>query len=57
MSDLLRRLSYSLTYLTLVSLCAVGMLSYRAPAELGLARRLVLSVTLPLQPADRYSVV
>ncbi len=56
MSDLLRRLSYSLTYVTLVSLCAVGMLSHRGPAELGLARRLVLSVTLPLQRVVTFPV-
>ena len=56
MSDLLRRLSYSLTYLTLVSLCAVGMLSHRGPAELGLARRLVLSATLPLQRVVTFPV-
>ena len=56
MSDLLRRLSYSLTYLTLVSLCAVGMLSYRQPTELGVARRLVLSVTLPLQRVVTFPV-
>ena len=56
MSDLLRRLSYSLTYLTLVSLCAVGMLAHRGPAELGLARRLVLSATLPLQRVVTFPV-
>ncbi len=56
MSDLLRRLSYSLTYLTLVSLCVVGMLSHRGPAELGLARRLVLSATLPLQRVVTFPV-
>ncbi len=56
MSDLLRRLSYSLTYLTLVSLCAVGMLSHQGPVELGPASRVVLSVTLPLQRAVTFPV-
>ncbi len=56
MSDLLRRLSYSLIYLALVSLSVVGMLSNQGPAELGLARGLVLSVTLPLQRVVTFPV-
>ncbi len=56
MSDLLRRLSYSLTYLTLVSLCVVGMLSHQGPVELGPASRVVLSVTLPLQRVVTFPV-
>jgi len=56
LSDLLRRLSYPLTYLSLVSLCVIGMVSHRGPAELGLARRLVLSITLPLQRVVTFPV-
>ncbi len=56
MSDLLRRLSYPLTYLSLVSLCVVGILSHREPTQLGMAPRLVLAITLPLQRVVTFPV-
>ncbi len=56
MSDLLRRLSYPLTYLSLVSLCVVGILSHQEPAQLGMAPRLVLAITLPLQRVVTFPV-
>ncbi len=49
MGDLLRRFRYPLTYLMLGSLCVLGMSSQRAPSELGIAPRLVLGITLPLE--------
>ena len=49
MSELLRRHAYSLTYLLLASLCAIGMASQHGPSELGFAPRLVLNLTLPLE--------
>ncbi|MCP4003541.1 MAG: rod shape-determining protein MreC [bacterium] len=49
MGDLLRRFRYPLTYLMLCSLCVFGMSSQRGPAEFGIAPRLVLGITLPLE--------
>jgi len=56
LSDLLRRLSYLLTYFSLVSLCVVGMLTHQETTELGLARRFVLIITLPLQRVVTFPV-
>jgi rod shape-determining protein MreC len=56
LSDLLRRLSYPLTYLTLVVFCVMGMTTHRGPVELGLAQRLLLSITLPLERVVTFPV-
>jgi rod shape-determining protein MreC len=48
-SELLRRFRYALTYLVLASLALVSMSSRGAPEELGVAPRLVLEVTGPLE--------
>jgi rod shape-determining protein MreC len=49
LSELLRRFRFALCYFGLASLCALGMASQKAPAELGFAPRLVLNLTLPLE--------
>jgi len=49
LSELLRRFRFALCYFALASLCALGMASQKAPAELGFAPRLVLNLTLPLE--------
>ena len=51
MSELLRRLSYPLTYLFLVSMCVIGIASHRGPVELGIGARLVMALIVPLQRA------
>jgi rod shape-determining protein MreC len=49
LSELLRRFRFALCYFALASLCALGMASRKAPAEIGFAPRLVLNLSLPLE--------
>jgi len=49
LSELLRRFRFALCYFALASLCALGMASQKAPAEIGFAPRLVLNLSLPLE--------
>ena len=49
MSDLVRRFRYPLTYLVLASFSIIGLASRPEPAELGIAPRLVLDATAPLE--------
>jgi rod shape-determining protein MreC len=48
-SELLRRFRYPLTYLVLASLSVIGLASRPGPAEIGLAPRLILEITAPLE--------
>ena len=48
MSDLLNRFRYPLTYLLLLALCVISLVSRKGPVDLGLGSRLVLRLTVPL---------
>ena len=49
MGELLRRFRYPLAYLLLAALCVIAMVSERRPAQLSLASRALVAVTLPLE--------
>ncbi|MFQ5513824.1 MAG: rod shape-determining protein MreC [Myxococcota bacterium] len=56
MGELLRRFSYPLTYIFLVSFCVIGVSSGQRPGDLGIASRLLLSLTLPLERLVTFPV-
>ncbi len=56
MGELLRRFSYPLTYLFLLSLCVIGISSGQATQDLGVASRLLFAIALPLERAIAFPV-